>query len=1209
MIKSLTKILLPLILFLAPGLGFSQAITLGTSAQFVLFTTVGAVTNSGTGYLTHLTGKVGSNSGSSTGFGNVDGSMNSGDAVTIAAAANLLTAYNQLNTATPTAYPSASLGNGATMVAGVYSISGPATLNGNLTLDAQGNPSAVFIFQINGALSSGANAKVKIINGGVACNVYWKVEGLVGLASGTTMRGNIVAHNAAISLGTLDTLEGRALSINGAITLNSLTAATPIGCGSPTLTGPTAPTFGAVGGYAIFSSNGPVSNGGGISYVTGDVGTNLGLTTGYNPLYVTGTIHPVPDGSTAAAAPALSTAYGQLNALPVDIILLYPAIFGHNLVLTPHTYALNAATSLTDTLYLNAQGNPAAVFVIRVNGAFSTISGAVVKLMNGTQSKNVYWQIEGAVSLGSNTIFHGNIIANNGAIDLLPGANLTGRALSTTGAITTNGNTINAPFSPSSVITSDSAVCTGSSIPLSGYESGGVWSVSNTHASITSGGILTGISAGIDTVKYVVTNGFGTATATKIITVQPVSTVGPIAGPSGVCIGSTITLTNSAPGGTWSSSNANATIVNGLVTGVTSGIDTITYSVTNACGNSSVSKIITVNTLPTVNAVPNQVVCAGSPTAAVAFTGTGTTYTWTNDNATIGLSGAGSGNIASFTALNSTNAAVLANITVTPSNGCAGTSTSFTITVNPAPNTVTVTNQTVCNGAQTTAVVNSGTVAGTSFAWTNNNTSVGLAGSGTGNIPAFTALNGTSVPAVANITVTPSANGCTGSGKSFLITVNPTPNVAAISNQAVCNGAPTASIIYTGSVNGTAFTWTNDNVSIGLGATGNGDIPSFTALNTTSAPTVANINVTPSANGCTGAAKRFAITVNPTPTTDAVASQTLCNGFQTKAIAFAGTVNGTSFTWTNDNVTIGLAGAGAGNIPAFAALNTTNAPVVAKITVTPTANGCTGLTSEFTITVNNTPTAPVIALTTPPSVCDMTYFRNFGAATLPPAGINYSWSAINASVSDTGNTQQYALINFKKTGTATVVLTATVNATGCLNTGGYNVDVTGNVADVPAQVIYFNKSFVCLQNNEEAYAWGYDNANSLAPTLLHGEMNQDYVNASPNLDSNKYWVMVTHNGCTQKTYYNKPPRASMAKLVTGVTVFPNPANGQIQVVVNVVTAGDIKMEIYGTLGQKMFATDNFTNSSKVDVSGFAAGVYMIICYQNGEKITTRFIKN
>jgi hypothetical protein len=649
--------------------------------------------------------------------------------------------------------------------------------------------------------------------------------------------------------------------------------------------------------------------------------------------------------------------------------------------------------------------------------------------------------------------------------------------------------------------------------------------------------------------------------------------------------------------------------VNGLVTGVNTGTATITYSVTNACGNSSVSKIITINTLPVVDAVPNQTVCAGSPTVAVNFTGTATSYSWTNDNNTIGLASTGNGNIPSFTAMNITNAATIANITVTPSNGCAGTTRTFTITVNPAPNTVTVANQTVCNGAQTTAVTNSGTVAGTSFAWTNDNTSVGLVGSGTGNIPAFSALNGTNAPVVANITVTPSANGCTGGSKSFLITVNPTPDVTAVSNQAVCNGAPTAAIIYAGSVNGTTYSWTNDNVSIGLLASGNGDIPSFTALNTTAAPTVANINVTPSANGCTGASKRFAITVNPTPTTDAVANQVLCNGFQTNAIAFAGTVNGTSFAWTNDNVTIGLAGNGAGNIPAFTALNTTNAPVVAKITVTPTANGCAGLTSMFTITVNNTPTAPVIALTTPSSVCNMTYFRNFGAATLPPAGINYSWSTINASVSDTGNTQQYALINFKKIGTATVVLTSTVKATGCLNTAGYNVEVTGNVADVPAQVIYFNKSFVCLQNNEEAYAWGYDNAYTLAPTWLHGEMNQDYVNASPNLDSNKYWVMVTHNGCIQKTYYNKPPRASMAKMVAGVTVFPNPATQQIQVVVNVTAVGDIKLEIYSTLGQKMFATDNFTNSSRVDVSSFATGVYMIICSQNGEKITTRFIKN
>jgi hypothetical protein len=1477
--KNLSNVLIALLLFFVPKTSSGQIITLGTASEFVIFTTVGAVTNSGTNFETRLTGKVGSNSGSSTGFGNVDGTMHSGDPITIAAGANLITAYNQLNLAAPTAFPSSSLGNGATFAPGVYSIPTAATLTGNLTFDGLGNPGSVFIIKIGGALTGAANAKVILTNGALACNVYWKTEGLTSFGAGSTIRGTVVANNAAIAMGTLDTLEGRLLSLNGAITLNSLTGATPIGCGSPTLNGPVAPTFGAVNDYAIFSSIGPVTNSGGTSYITGDIGTNLGLTTGYNPLFVNGTIHPVPDGSTAAAAPALTVAYNQLNALPNDIILLFPAIFGHNLVLTPHTYILNAATTLTDTLYLNAQGNSNAVFVIKVNGALNTISGATIKLMNGTQSKNVYWMVEGAVNLATSSVFHGNIVANNGAIDITPGTKLYGRAYTTTGAITTSGDSITAPLLPTTgTIVGDSTVCVGASAPYTGVDPGGSWSVTNARATIANTGILTGVSAGLDTIIYTVTNGFGTATTTKVVNVKPLPNAGTISGPSSVCVASSIVLTSSAPGGIWTASNATATVVNGLVTGIAAGIDTIRYTVANSCGIDTATKIINIYDVATVNTPANQVVCNASPTATVTFTGlvpgtlyswtnnnttiglaasgngnivsftatngtatavtatitvtpsangctgasknftitvnptptvntisnqtlcntaptaavnfagtvTGTVYTWTNNNTSIGLPASGNGNIASFTAMNSSNAPVVATVTVIPSangctgssknfsytvnptptvtvsnqvvcnnapttavnysgtvsgtsfawtnnttsiglaasgngnipsftaqnststpvvatvtvtpsaNGCTGTVNSFTITVNPTPN-VAVFNQVVCNNAPTTAVNYSGTVSGTSFAWTNNNTSIGLAGSGNGNIASFTALNSTSAPVVATVTVTPSANGCTGTVNSFTITVNPTPNVA-VSNQVVCNNAPTTAVNYTGTVSGTSFFWTNNNTTIGLAASGNGNIPSFTALNTTSAPEVATITVTPSANGCTGTVNSFTITVNPTPNVGAIPDQVLCNGAPTNAVNYSGSVSGTSFAWTNNNTSIGLAAAGngpifsfialnntsspsiatikvtpmansclgsidsftitvnptpnvavvanqdvcnglptaninytgtvsgtafawtnnntsiglaasgTGNIASFIALNTTNTPVVASISVTPSANGCIGLTRSFTITVNPTPVAPVISLTTPASVCDLTYYRNFGAATLPPTGMKYTWSTVNAGISDTGSTTQYVLVNFKTPGTATVILTGTVVNTGCLNASTYNVEVTTNKADVPAEVIYFNKSFVCLQNNEEAYAWGYDDANTLAPTSITGEMNQDYVNATPDLANNRYWAMVSHNGCIQKTYYNKPEGAVM-KTMNGITVFPNPANHQIQIDVNTAVKGDIQMEIYNMLGHKMYTTNSTNNSTTVDISNFPAGVYMVICYRNNEKTTARFIKN
>lgn len=425
--------LLTILIFFIPMISFAQAPDLGVAKDFVLFSTDGAVSNSGT---SQLTGNVGTNNGSSTGFGNVNGVMHDGDTASAQAATDLLTAYNQLDTTTPGFFPAPSLGSGQTLTPGVYEVSGASTLNGNLVLDAQGNGNAVFILQIEGSLSTGAHSKVKLINGAKACNVFWKVEGAVNMATGTTMRGTVIANNAEIIINTGDTLEGRALSTTGKVAVYGVLANTPVGCGSPTLTGPDAPTLGEVGCYGLFSSDGPVENAG-ITDVKGDVGANVGLTTGFDTSLVTGNVHPVPDSSTEKAAADLSDAYNYLNGLAHDIELLYPAQFGSNLVLTPHTYLLDGATTFTDTLYLNASGEASAVFVIKINGALSTSTHSKVILTNETKAKNVYWLVNGAVDINDHSVFKGNIISQ-GAVNLNTGVKIQGRTLTGVGAMEVN---------------------------------------------------------------------------------------------------------------------------------------------------------------------------------------------------------------------------------------------------------------------------------------------------------------------------------------------------------------------------------------------------------------------------------------------------------------------------------------------------------------------------------------------------------------------------------------------------------------------------------------------------------------------------------------------------------------------------------------------------------------------------------------------------
>ncbi len=436
-----------IILFLSTHAIAQIAPGLGTSAKnFVLFTTTGALTDTNIPR-SQITGNVGTNSASAiTGFVNVNGVITTAaNLATAQAETDLNNAISEINSAVSNFSISGALGApgaGQILTPGVYDIAGASMLDGNLILDGLNNPNAVFIFRISGNYASAFAAKVKLANGTQACNVFWRVIGTINLASETYMSGNLIAINGAIGLTVKDTLEGRAFTSVGAITTNGILAFVPTGCGEPLPTGPALPVVGpAAACYAIFATTGDVTDTDG-SFVTGSIGTNSGAVGGYEPLKVSGTIHPSPDFSTAACAADLTTLYNYLNLLNPDIILNTPAQFGNNLVLTPHTYLLASATSLTDTLYLNAQGLSNAVFVIQTDGALTAAAQSYVKLINGAQAKNVFWLVRNAAATwGVNAVFNGSVVCG-GAISTATGDSINGRIFTIAGAITTQASAI-----------------------------------------------------------------------------------------------------------------------------------------------------------------------------------------------------------------------------------------------------------------------------------------------------------------------------------------------------------------------------------------------------------------------------------------------------------------------------------------------------------------------------------------------------------------------------------------------------------------------------------------------------------------------------------------------------------------------------------------------------------------------------------------------
>ena len=159
------------------------------------------------------------------------------------------------------------------------------------------------------------------------------------------------------------------------------------------------------------------------------------------------------------------------------------------------------------------------------------------------------------------------------------------------------------PLPTAGTISGSSTVCIGVSTTLTDGITGGLWGATNGNAIISSGGIVYGLIAGIDTVIYTVTNSCGSVSATKIIIVNPLPTAGTISGSSTVCISDTISLSEIVTGGAWSINNANATLSGSIVTGMTAGIDTVIYTVTNSCGTATTNKIISINPLPTAGTI------------------------------------------------------------------------------------------------------------------------------------------------------------------------------------------------------------------------------------------------------------------------------------------------------------------------------------------------------------------------------------------------------------------------------------------------------------------------------------------------------------------------------------------------------------------------------------------------------------------------------
>lgn len=444
------------------------------------------------------------------------------------------------------------------------------------------------------------------------------------------------------------------------------------------------------------------------------------------------------------------------------------------------------------------------------------------------------------------------------------------------------------------------------------------------------------------------------------LTITPTPIVTPL-GDLGVCAGDTIArvLLGGTPGATYTWINSNPTI--GLAAAGTGNIgafrtpnltttaqaNVIVNASLNGCTARPDTFTITINVKPIINASVGE--CSRDLKSYIIRVNAGNNVTISSSVGTVNVSS----NIATIS-----NIPTGTNPLITASNSGCLAQQAFNSPACPCPSVSSPTqpiSATICLGA-TPPPLRVTVGADQTADWYPGPTGDNFLQRGTTafsyTIPILTAGTYT-VYAEARDTI----NGCRSSSRiPVVLTVNAVPDLVKPADRITCGGDSIQGVNFGGFV-GATFTWRNDNPNIGLPATGRGNISTFVAPNSATVQN-ARIEVTPSANGCTGNAQAFNIQVKPSPLVDSIAPQRLCTGSQLTITLSSPTPN-TTFNWTNNSDSLGIARSGTGNV-----LNITTANIVGKqraaLSVRGTANGCTGPQRDFTVFVGARTTESIV---------------------------------------------------------------------------------------------------------------------------------------------------------------------------------------------------------------------------------------------------------
>jgi trimeric autotransporter adhesin len=437
-------------------------------------------------------------------------------------------------------------------------------------------------------------------------------------------------------------------------------------------------------------------------------------------------------------------------------------------------------------------------------------------------------------------------------------------------------------------LTGSLVFCAGSSSTLTSSPAGGTWSSSDGGVATigSSTGLVTGISAGTSTISY--TNGAG-CSRTAIATVN--AALAAIAGPTNVCVGQSITLTNASGGGTWSSSSTSKATVNsatGLVTGISTGTAFISYKIGSSCYTVS---LITVDVAAAITGTTS--LCLGSTTTLSHPVSGGT---WSSSNTARATIGSASGVVTGVTI-------GTAIMTYTLGAGCYKT---VTIVVNNNPAAITGI-AAMCTGASSTLACS--TSGGT---WSSENTAIASVGATTGGV---TGVSGGTV--VISFTVT-----STGCAATRVVTVNTGGTISG--TLSLCTGSTTGL-----SSSSSGGTWSSSNTSVATVGSGTGLVLGVSAGTAT---------ITYSVSGCR---TTVVVTTNTTPAAIVGTTTITAGGTATLSNTTSGGV------WTSDNTSVATIGSTSGILTGIASgvaviTYATSSVCFSTVTVTVTESGGCG---------------------------------------------------------------------------------------------------------------------------------------------------------------------------------------------------------------------------------------------------------------------------